>query len=209
MTGVGLRPDPDETPRFRRRPGTGAPGHYSAATRGRGNPVELSALIVSITALAVTALASLRQIRLARHANSLPAVVGLFQEHRGAELARARHIVVSQLAGQDLSQGLSAVPEVHRRQVLDLCWFYDNLGALVAHGVVPIAPVSGYLGGSVIETWEIVRPMALAERERRRRRGFRDPERWQAYYENLYHLVLETRPDEARTNAPEWYRGRQ
>ncbi|MER7804843.1 hypothetical protein ABTX71_31400 [Streptomyces parvulus] len=153
-----------------------------------------------------TVLVSLRQLALARHANTLPAVVGLFQEHRGADLARARHIVVSELNGRDLSGGLDAVPEEQRQLVLDLCWFYDNIGALVAHGVVPLAPVSGYLGGSVIETWKIIRPMALAERTKRRQLGFRDPERWQAYYENLYRLVLEAPPEKARTAAAKWHR---
>ncbi|MET9894453.1 hypothetical protein ABZZ47_30405 [Streptomyces sp. NPDC006465] len=167
--------------------------------------MDVAALIVSITALMATVVVSLRHLTLARHANTLPAVVGLFQEHRGAELARARHIVVNELADRDLSEGLGAVPEEHRQLVLDLCWFYDNIGALVAHGVVPLAPVSGYLGGSVVETWKIVRPMALAEREKRRRLGFRDPERWQAYYENLYRLVLMAPPEEARTDAAEWY----
>ncbi|WP_153182732.1 hypothetical protein [Streptomyces sp. E2N166] len=171
-----------------------------------GDFMDIAALVVSITALTATLLTSLRQLVLARHANTLPAVVGLFQEHRGAELARARHIVVTELAGRDLSEGLAAVPEEHRQQVLNLCWFYDNIGALVAHGVVPLAPVSGYLGGSVVETWKIVRPMALAEREKRRRLQFRDPERWQAYYENLYHLVATTPPHEARTKAPRWHR---
>jgi hypothetical protein len=171
-----------------------------------GDFMDVAALVVSITALTVTLLTSLRQLALARHANTLPAVVGLFQEHRGAELARARHIVVNELAGRDLSDGLAAVPEEHRQHVLNLCWFYDNIGALVAHGVVPLAPVSGYLGGSVIETWKIVRPMALAEREKRRQLQFRDPERWQAYYENLYHLVVSTPPHEARAKASRWCR---
>ncbi|MEU3290377.1 DUF4760 domain-containing protein [Streptomyces longwoodensis] len=168
--------------------------------------MDVAALAVSITALMATVIASLRQLRLARHANTLPAVVGLFQEHRGPQLARARHVVVNELSGRDLSEGLSAVPEKHRQLILDLCWFYDNIGALVAHGVVPLAPVSGYLGGSVIETWKVVEPMALAERRKRQQLGFRDPERWQAYYENLYHLVLQAPPDEARLDAEEWHR---
>ncbi len=109
-----------------------------------GDFVDIAALVVSITALAATLLTSPSPARTSPASRThLPAVVGLFQEHRGAELARARHIVANELVGRDLSDGLAAVPEEYRQHVLNLCWFYDNIGALVAHGVVPLAPVSG------------------------------------------------------------------
>jgi hypothetical protein len=79
----------------------------------------------------------------------------MFQEHRSPELAAVRHYIAhvmpSDLDGKDLTQGLEALPEAMREPVRRLAWFYDNLGALVTHGVVDVAPVSGYLGPSVVD----------------------------------------------------------
>jgi len=83
-----------------------------------------------------------------------------------------------------------------------LVYFYDNLGALVAHGIVDIAPVSGYLGGSVVMVREKVRP--LVEAERNRRTNSTVSARWQMYFENLYCLVLENPPEEAREAQGLW-----
>ncbi|QQM38060.1 hypothetical protein [Streptomyces liliifuscus] len=109
--------------------------------------VGVAALMVSVVALGVSGWASLRQLRLAQHANTLPVLVDLFREHRSVRLAGARQFVHERLPGCDLSAGLDGVPEAERELVRELAWFYDNLGALVAHGVVDIEPVSGYLGG--------------------------------------------------------------
>ncbi|MFI9770260.1 hypothetical protein ACIHJG_25810 [Streptomyces sp. NPDC052415] len=166
--------------------------------------MDIAAVVVSVVALGVSGVASLRQLRLTQHANTLPVLVDLFREHRSADLARARHVVYEQLAACDLSAGLEALPETERDLVRELAWFYDNLGALVAHGVVGIELVSGYLGGSVISVWERMEPLVQAERAKRARNNLPDPNRWQAYFENLYHLVRETPPDRARAQTDMW-----
>ncbi|WP_037624143.1 DUF4760 domain-containing protein [Streptomyces aureus] len=164
----------------------------------------VAALMVSVVALGVSGWASVRQLRLAQHANTLPVLVDLFREHRSARLAGARQFVHEQLPGCDLSAGLDGVPGAHRELVRELAWFYDNLGALVAHGVVDIEPVSGYLGGSVISVWEGMRPMVEAERAKRAGNAMPDPNRWQEYFENLYHLVREIPADQARAKTELW-----
>ncbi|KUN81119.1 hypothetical protein AQJ66_24460 [Streptomyces bungoensis] len=62
-----------------------------------------------------------------------------------------------------------------------MAWYYDNLGALVTHGVVEVEPVFGYLGGSVISVWERIEPLVTVERARRMHSGLPDPDRWQQY----------------------------
>ncbi|MEU1519946.1 hypothetical protein ABZ490_48885 [Streptomyces sp. NPDC005811] len=129
--------------------------------------VEIAALVVSLLAFAVSGVVSLRQLRLSQHANALPVAVDLFREHRSVRLAQARTFVHEELPGCDLGLGLEGLPEEGRDLVRELAWYYDNLGALVAHGVVDIDPVSGYLGGSVISVWEHMEPLVRAERARR------------------------------------------
>nr|WP_024126085.1 hypothetical protein [Streptomyces sp. FR1]AHE38703.1 Hypothetical protein pFRL2_28c [Streptomyces sp. FR1] len=166
--------------------------------------MEIAALVVSLLAFGVSGLVSWRQLRLSHHANALPVVVDLFREHRSVRLARARTFVHEELPACDLSLGLAGLPEEGRDLVRELGWYYDNLGALVAHGVVDVEPVSGYLGGSVISVWEQMEPLVRAERARRMQKSLPDPDRWQAYFETLYHLVRETPPEQARTQASLW-----
>lgn len=166
--------------------------------------MEIAAVVVSLAALAVSSFASLRQLRLAEHANTMPVLVDLFREHRSVQLARARQVVYEQLPACDLSAGLEGLPESERHLVRELAWFYDNLGALVAHGVVDIEPVSGYLGGSVISVWERMAPLVQAERAKRAANNLPDPNRWQEYFENLYHLVREIPPEQARARTRLW-----
>ncbi|MFC9931952.1 hypothetical protein [Streptomyces sp. NPDC127190] len=166
--------------------------------------MEIAALVVSVVALMVSGAVSLRQLRLTEHANTLPVLVDLFREHRSVRLAQARQFVHQELPACDLSAGLAGLPEDGRDLVRELAWYYDNLGALVAHGVVDIEPVSGYLGGSVIAVWERVEPLVAVERAKRAQNALPDPNRWQEYFENLYHLVRDMPAERVRAQTHRW-----
>jgi len=97
---------------------------------------------------------------------------------------------------------MDGLPHDRKDLVRDLAWFYDNIGTLVTHGVIDIEPVSGYLGQSVLLHWEMMRPLIQAERKKRQ--GQYDPERWQIYFENLYHLIREQPPEKARSAQRMW-----
>ncbi|WP_455754964.1 DUF4760 domain-containing protein [Streptomyces mirabilis] len=169
-----------------------------------GGLVNIAALLVSVGALLVSGAASYRQLRLAGHANTLPVLVELFREHRSDYLAEARWFVHQELPGRDVSEGLHSLTREELKLVRDLAWFYDNLGALVAHGIVDIGPVSGYLGGSVISTWESMAPLVVAHRARRSAAGRDEGAEWQGYYENLYHLVKRNPPAAVRNRLERW-----
>ncbi|WP_427922428.1 DUF4760 domain-containing protein [Streptomyces sp. cg40] len=166
--------------------------------------MNVAALLVSVGALLVSGAASYRQLRLAAHANTLPVLVELFREHRSDYLAEARWFVHQELPGRDVSEGLHSLSPEELKMVRDLAWFYDNLGALVAHGIVDIDPVSGYLGGSVISTWESMAPLIAAHRVRRSAIGRDDGAEWQGYYENLYHLIKQNPPGAVRNRLERW-----
>ncbi|MGW3850909.1 DUF4760 domain-containing protein [Streptomyces fagopyri] len=166
--------------------------------------MEIAALVVSVMALGVSGLVSVRQLRLTQHTNTLPVLVDLFREHRSLRLALAREVVFEQLPSWDVSTGMEGLPEAERNLIRELAWFYDNLGALVTHGVVDIEPVSGYLGGSVISVWERMEPLVRVERAKRAQNALPDPNRWQEYFENLYHLVREMPPTQARAHTHLW-----
>jgi hypothetical protein len=166
--------------------------------------LALIALVVSIIAAATSCYFALRQNTTSREANSLPTFTELFQEHRSPEQAEARSFLGShEFQALDLSQGLEALPPDKQQSVRALMWFYDNVGALVAHGIVDPEPVSAYLGGSVIRSWEQLEPLIMKERENRK--DSPDPERWQAYFGNLYVMFRdEVRPARSREAAKHW-----
>lgn len=160
--------------------------------------MQLAAFVLSLVALTASLVASRRQMRLSRHLNSISVLVDLFREHRSDRLARARKFVFAELSTFNLHEGLSGLPESERDLVRDLAWFYDNLGALVLHDIVDIEPIAGYLGGSIIDSWEKMAPIVDAERRIRMAGGSSDPGRWQEYFQYLYNLVCIGTPQSAR-----------
>ncbi|WP_139175386.1 DUF4760 domain-containing protein [Nocardioides lianchengensis] len=167
--------------------------------------MALASLIISIAAFVFAAGATVLQLRTARQANDLPVLVELFAEHRSPRLAEARTFVFEKLHGHDIGQGLAGLPEHERGLVRDLAWYYDNLGVLVTHGHIDVAPVSGYLGSAAQSVWKQMQP--LVEAERQARSGSSDPSRWQAYFENLVRLVDEAPPLDARRRQRRWRLG--
>ena len=174
------------------------------AALGFSDTVALLAFLVSLGAVAVGYYFGRRQTLTARQANQIPALVDLFREHRSEHLAQARAFVCGDKwpQAEQLAGGLEALPHDRRQPVRDLMWFYDNLGALVSHGIVDLEPIAGYLGGSVRLCWDRLAP--LIEAERSRREAFPDPSRWQEYFENLDRLVKDYGPWRARRHSEHW-----
>src|ERR1700751_4405308 len=168
--------------------------------------MALAALIISIVAAVASVLLGWRALTLTRHSNTMPVLIDLFREHRSDRLSDARDFVYWDLSKYDLSMGLSELPDEKQSLVRDLAWFYDNLGTLVTSGVIDLEPVSGYLGQSVLTYWEKMEPLVQAERKKRQ--GGYDQERWQVYFENLYRLIRDLPPENARSKQRMWRVGK-
>ncbi len=159
------------------------------------NRVDVAALVISFLALAVSGYFAWQAVKLSRQANASRVLIDLFTEHRSERLAKARHFVHNELRPYDPRDGLDALPPDKRALVQDLAWYYDNLGVLVHHKVVDIKPISGYLGGSVLDVWPKLKPFIDAEREKRRVAGTAHPGRWQIYFEILHQRVQKQPPE--------------
>lgn len=156
--------------------------------------MQIAALTISILAMLVSAIAVRRQIQLSRHSNSMPLLVDLFREHRSDYLAQARQLVIHELPTDSLGSGLSGLPEDQRRQVRDLLWFYDNVGAFMVHNIVDARLVVGYLGGSVIDVWTKLLPLIEADRVNRATAGRTDHKYWLEYFQHLYETAVVAEP---------------
>ncbi|MFT9663692.1 hypothetical protein ACM0CQ_15760 [Mycobacteroides abscessus subsp. abscessus] len=156
--------------------------------------IRITPIAISLIAVAVAALS----LRAARQNVSTKVLVDMFKEHRSNELAEARRFVHNDIDPEThpIDEGFKAFGDMESR-VRDLAWFYDNLGVLVHHGTVSLNPVSGYLGGSVSDTWKKLEPYILAERQRPDRIKSVHPERWQIYFELLDQRIRLNPPAEA------------
>jgi len=123
----------------------------------------------------------------------------MFKEHRHPALADTR-AYLHRIGELEATLGFDAFGD--RRDDVQLAWYYDNLGALVAHDVIDVDPVAGYLGGAMTDIWRILEPFVATERMRRS--ASPDAGRWQQYFENLVVLVRETGPDSARKRQRRW-----
>lgn len=169
------------------------------------NAIAAIALVVALVSAGAAYYFGRRQSVTARQANQMPVLVDLFREHRSETLAKTREFVRAFHKDEfDPDQGLAGLPADMQVPVRELMWFYDNLGALVAHDIIDLEPVAGYLGGSVVGCWAKLAPLVGGEREKRRRGGSTDPDRWQEYFQNLDVLVREHGPERARRDLRLW-----
>jgi hypothetical protein len=176
-----------------------------SATIGLSNAIAAVALGISLVSVAAGYYFGRRQTVTARQANQMPVLVDLFREHRSETLAKTREFVRTFADDEfDLAQGLAGLPTDMQVPVRELMWFYDNLGALVSHGIIDLGPVAGYLGGSVVGCWAKLAPLVEGERDKRRRDADTDPDRWQEYFQNLDLLVRKRGPEQARRDLKLW-----
>ena len=105
--------------------------------------IALLALVVSLAAAAAGYYFGRRQALTARQANQIPALIDLFREHR-SPIGGRQAMVWGGTSGMRPDGWPRRIPIARREAVRQLTWFYDNLGALVAHGIVDLEPVEVY-----------------------------------------------------------------
>jgi hypothetical protein len=163
--------------------------------------MELAALLVAFLALLTSVWTARRQLALTQRSNDVPALIDLFREFRSPPLVEARLWLRDNAEANPIT-GIDGLPE----NVRSLMWFHDHLGVLVAHRIVDLAPVAGFLGGSLLKSWRDLKPYILVERARRA--NDLDPGGFQQYFENLAKLLEETPPSVARGSHDLWRLGK-
>ncbi|MFI7410296.1 hypothetical protein ACIBU0_16700 [Streptomyces sp. NPDC049627] len=124
------------------------------------------ALFISVVSLAASSVVSARQIRLAHNSNLLPVVVELFRETRQSEFSRAIEYIKSDLARDHSPEfGYRRLPDEPLGHVRRVSLFYDDVGKLVAHGIVDERLIIGSYGPNILNMWEVLAPYIYRERE--------------------------------------------
>ncbi|MBO3724458.1 hypothetical protein J5X07_05345 [Actinomyces bowdenii] len=127
--------------------------------------MEVVAVLISLVALIVSALAAISERRALSNANTL-VTVDLLREHGEPPFVKARFYIVRQnLEGADISKGLQGIPDNQRLQVIELLAFYDLIAALHVHRVINTKPIDNYIGGAAIGVYRKMEECIEAERK--------------------------------------------
>jgi hypothetical protein len=153
--------------------------------------VDIAPIILSVVALGVSVIVALKQLQLPHRNNASSATLALFSEYREAPLSGAR-IAVYALPPSCDSCAISSLPDGVREDCIRVAYYFDHLGLLVGHSLLPAEPLVAFLGNACIKSWEKLEPYIQAERVKRNSRIHL------IYFEMLAALSIE--PDEDSIN---------
>lgn len=149
-------------------------------------------LAIALLALAValaSAVISARQLREARKANAFPAAIDLFREFRDPAFVADRRLLLTELQNCDPEQGMQGLPGNIRHPAFRVSHYLDNVGVLVAHGLIDPEIAGSFLGASSLQLWEALKEFI------RRERVLRSYPDYQMHFEHLAATVASLRLD--------------
>ena len=128
--------------------------------------ITLVSIAISVLSLVVSVTLALRQTRTTMDGYALPVVLQVFSRFRTQEFFDAQQYVFEQLPRQPV-QPYTDLPLEARSQVRMVGGLYDDLGKLVAHGIIKEELIIGSNGSQARRIWETVEPFVRAERDKR------------------------------------------
>jgi hypothetical protein len=119
---------------------------------------------LSVVALTVSVIVSLRQIRASRISDTTSAIITLFAEYRTAPMRDARDRVYRFVNERKQAVPLSDLNEL-REDCYHVAYYFDNLGLLIGHSLLPTEPFIAFLGKGCMISWRKLDPYVRLERE--------------------------------------------
>lgn len=123
-------------------------------------------LIISVLALVAGGGATYyarHQAQTAKRASLMPAVIDLFREYRDPEMVSARRSVYQDMPGDAGGTRLAELPEPIHASAIRVAHMLDNVGLLVAEGLIPPPVAAQFFGPGVVGLWVKLRPCILLE----------------------------------------------
>jgi hypothetical protein len=149
-------------------------------------------IVISAIALSIAVVSMRRQWRSARNANAVAAILKLFEEYRTDELRTARRTIFrmpSLSAGPDSDLALRNLPDDVRIPAERVAHYFDHVGLLVGHRLVPAKPMISFFGFGCAELWKKLEPYVVAERR------LRNVDYYLSYFEGFAALSHEVGAD--------------
>ena len=130
------------------------------------NAATLISLCLSGSALVVSVYTNARSVRATRASQSLTVIKDIFGQRHDPEFVAAMAAVRSPEFATDIDPagGVSGLPDGARAAAERLIVFYDDLGKLVAHGIIDEDLVIGAYGAGARWAWDALAPFIVAQR---------------------------------------------
>ncbi|MEU4562734.1 hypothetical protein AB0F72_30520 [Actinoplanes sp. NPDC023936] len=128
--------------------------------------ISLISIAISVVSLIVSGTLALRQTRTTMDGYALPVVLQVFSRFRTQEFFDAQQFIFDKLPRQPV-QPYTDLPLEVRSQLRMVGGLYDDLGKLVAHGIVKEELIIGSNGSQARRIWEAIEPFVRAERDKR------------------------------------------
>ncbi|WP_406373554.1 DUF4760 domain-containing protein [Streptomyces sp. NBC_00647] len=146
-------------------------------------------LLVSVLALVISAWLAWGQLTSSRKSTILAMIMDGFKDTRGDDYLEAVEYVLYQLA-IDHPQPVPylQLPGEAKKHVQRAGLFYNDLGKLVAHGIVDESLIIGAYGKSLLRAWTVLAPFVYLERRARQRNAM-------PYFEDLAWRVSNNPPE--------------
>jgi hypothetical protein len=147
-----------------------------------------AALAVSVVAVVATTLIGIRQARLANGSNHLPVILKAFKESREPGWFEDQEYVLNELTTEFPDPvAWRNLPDDVRARVNTNGIFYDDLGKLVAHGMIDEDLAIGSYGMTVVQLWDVLAPYVYEERSH--------TSNFWIYFENLAARIADKDPN--------------
>jgi hypothetical protein len=130
------------------------------------NVISLISIALSVVAVVIGAILTIRQSTLQEGANVL-ATIDLFREWRSREFKESYEYVLTKLATSSQPGNGFAFSGEARIHAVRISHYLDNLGLLVYFKAVRRDLVLAFIGGSVLNCWKALSPYIYAERQKR------------------------------------------
>ncbi|MFF7309203.1 hypothetical protein [Streptomyces sp. NPDC008137] len=146
-------------------------------------------LLVSVIALVTSAWLAWSQLTSSRKSTVLAMILEGFRDTRSDDYLEAIEYVLYRLPMEHPQPvAYLQLPEEARRKIQRVGLFYNDLGKLVAHGLVDESLIIGAYGGSLLRAWTLLAPYVYLERQEHQRIPMR-------YFEDLAWRVSSRRPE--------------
>ena len=131
-----------------------------------GTLLNILAILLSLSAIIVSAGIAIRQAKYTRQANHVPFAAQILAELRSERFIRDEEFVISALTKEcspDL--GISRLPIDVKTRVLNVASYYQTIGALCAYDILDHEMVSYMIGRRVMRAWNALEPFLRVDSE--------------------------------------------
>jgi hypothetical protein len=150
--------------------------------------VNIAAIFISISAVAISAVFGFRQLGLMQKSNStMVAIELLTRECRSNDFLESEEFVLHELSSDSPDDGLNGLTPEHRRHVSRVGLYFSSLGALSVFGGIETRMIVSLVPTRARRAWFALEPFIMAERR------LRSPN-YLSFFEHLVCLIADADP---------------